>query len=181
MNTITDSSVDVAGVCETWFDDNNNPTTAVIKSFGYSILHNFRNDRRGGGTALIFKQCYTLAPFTFSEIYKTFEITVATAKSDSAKIDFVVLYRTGPLSTSFIQELDLLLANLSGRADTFVLSGDFNIRFDLDKSNKLVKQTLETIQSYGLRKLVEEPTHIAGGSLDQIFVFSLKNQLDCSS
>ena len=181
MNTVTDSSVDIAGVCETWFDDSNNPTTAVIKSFGYSVIHNFRKDRRGGGTALIFKKSYTLSPLTFPDTYKTFEITAATAKSDSAKIIFVVLYRTGPLSTSFIQELDQLLANLSGQTDTLVLSGDFNIHFDLHESNKLIRQTLETIQSYGLRKLVEEPTHIAGGSLDQIFVFSLKNQLDCSS
>ena len=181
MHTVLDNSVDIAAVCETWFSESSNPTTAIIKSFGFSIIHNFRKDRKGGGTALIYKSCYNLSPITFPHTYKTFEITAAVAKSDTSKVIFVVLYRTGPLSTLFIQELDLLLADLSGRTDSFVLSGDFNIHFELCSSNKLINQSLQLIQSYGLRKLVDSPTHISGGSLDQIFVYSLKNQLNCST
>ena len=181
MHTVLDYSVDIAGVCETWFDECNNPTTAVIKSFGYSIIHNFRKDRKGGGTALIFKGCYNLSPLTFPINYKSFEITAASTKTEATNIIFVVLYRTGPLSTLFIQELDLLLADLSGRADSFVLSGDLNIHFDLSSTNNLISQTQEMLQSYGLKKLVKAPTHVGGGSLDQIFVYSLKDQINCST
>ena len=31
MAYLVDNSVDVAGICETWLPDKNNPTTAVIK------------------------------------------------------------------------------------------------------------------------------------------------------
>ena len=180
MNTLIDYSVDISGVCETWFNDSNNPTTAIIRSFGYSIIHNFRTDKKGGGTALIYKNCYVLTPINFQLSFKTFEITAAVVKSEAVKIILVVLYRTGPLSSLFIQELDLLLADLVGRCDYLLLSGDLNIHFNRSHSNNLVNQSLETFLSYGLKKLVNSPTHIGGGELDQIFVYSQMNQLDSS-
>ena len=58
MSLIEDKEIDLAAICETWLTDNSNPTTAAIKSYGYSLLHNFRTDRRGGGTAIIFKSIF---------------------------------------------------------------------------------------------------------------------------
>ena len=55
MMTLKDKNVDIAAICETWLPDKNNPTTAKIKQFGYFILHDFRTDQRGGGTALIYR------------------------------------------------------------------------------------------------------------------------------
>jgi hypothetical protein len=52
METLKDNTVDIAGICETWLRDSNNPITATIKSYGYLILHNHRKDKKGGGTAL---------------------------------------------------------------------------------------------------------------------------------
>ena len=129
MHTIQDNSVDVAGICETWFNESCNPATAIIKSFGYSIIHNFRKEKKGGGTALIFKSSFKLSPISFSQTFTTFEITAATSKTDQSKVIFVVVYRTGPLSSKFLQELDVLLADLCSQVDAFILSGDFNIRF----------------------------------------------------
>ena len=180
MTTLSDYSVDIAAVCETWLNDSNNPTTAAIRSYGYSIIHNFRVDKKGGGTALIYKNCFSLSPISFPNTFKTFELTAAQANRDAVKIIFAVLYRTGPLSTSFNQELDILLANLSGRCDSFVLAGDFNIHFNLSSSNRLIGQTLEILNSYGLQKIVNKATHISGGSLDQIFMYSHKGQLSHS-
>ena len=154
MVTLSDYSVDIAAVCETWLNDRNNPTTATIKSHGYSITHNFREGRKGGGTALIYKNCFALSPISFPNTFKSFELTAALAKRDAVKIIFVVLYRTGPLSTNFNQELDALLANVSGRCDSFVLAGDFNIHFDLSSSNRLISHTLELLNSYGLQKIL---------------------------
>ena len=57
MNTLSDKSVDIAGICETWLRDMNNPITAAIKSYGYQIQHDYRMDRNGGGTAIIYKSC----------------------------------------------------------------------------------------------------------------------------
>ncbi len=177
MDTLVDHSVDIAGVCETWFSGMNSPITSIIRSMGYSIIHNFRNDKKGGGTAIIYRSCYTLSVENFSHPFNTFELTAAVIKSASAKILLLVMYRTGPLSSYFNQELDILLSEISTKFDCFVISGDLNIHFDDCYKNKLIKQTLDTFQSFGLRKLVSEPTHVGGGSLDQIFVYSLNDNL----
>lgn len=51
MGYIEDKSIDIAGICETWLTDSSNATTAIIKSFGYSIFHDYREKQKGGGTA----------------------------------------------------------------------------------------------------------------------------------
>ena len=177
MNSLSDHSVDIAAVCETWFSEISNPTTAVIKSMGFSILHNFRKDKKGGGTALIYRSCYSLSVVNFSPIFKTFEHTAAVIKTSTSKVLFLVMYRTGPLTSSFNQELDILLSEISTKFDCFVVSGDLNVHFDNHVKNRVVSQTLDTFKSFGLKKLVSEPTHISGGNLDQIFIYSLKNEL----
>ena len=55
MDSLIENSVDVAGICETWLFDKTNPITAVIKDYGYLILHDPRPDRIGGGTAIVYK------------------------------------------------------------------------------------------------------------------------------
>ena len=58
------------------------------------------------------------------------------------------------------------------------MAGDLNIHFE-NTSDRLVQKTLDLFLSYGLNHQVNGPTHIAGGTLDQIFCFSMKNQLEC--
>ena len=38
MSNLSDKNIDIAANCETWLADMNNPTTAVIKSFGYKFI-----------------------------------------------------------------------------------------------------------------------------------------------
>jgi exonuclease III len=179
METLKDNSVDIAGICETWLRDANSPVTAAIKSFGYSIQHNYRKEKKGGGTALIYKSCYSPSVFRTTTAYKSFEYTAATVKSNTAtKVMFVIMYRPGQMCALFNQELDSFLSEVSTKADSLILAGDLNIHFN-QLGNKLYKQALDVLQSYGLQRKIFEPTHIAGGSLDQIFTFSLNNQLEC--
>ena len=121
-----------------------------------------------------------MSPITFSHTFTTFEITAAITKTDHSKFIFVVVYRTGPLSSLFIQELDILLADLCSRVDAFILSGDLNIHFELSSTNRMINRALQLFYSYGLKKLVDSPTHVSGASLDQIFVFSLNEMLSSS-
>ena len=58
MSYAVDNDIAIFFVTETWLTDNNNSTTASIKSFGYNIIHNFRSNGRGGGVAIIYKKCY---------------------------------------------------------------------------------------------------------------------------
>jgi hypothetical protein len=151
MHTIQDNSVDVAGICQTWFNESCNPATAIIKYFGYSIIHNFRKEKKGGRTALIFKSSYNLFLISFSHTF--FEITAATTKTDQSKFLFVVIYQTGPLSSKFLQELDILLADLCSRVDAFILSRDFNIHFELSSTNRMINQALELMHHMASKNL----------------------------
>ena len=180
LNTLSDNSIDVAGICETWLPSLTCPTTAMIKSYGYSLLHSFRDNRRGGGTALVYKSCYSFCPHQISRQFYSFEYTASSIKTATGtRMMFVIVYRTGQLTSLFAQELDYLLSIVQPKCDCLILAGDFNIHFD-QLENYLNKQVLDLFLSYGLERYVFEPTHIAGGSLDQIFVFSLHHQLQCS-
>ena len=175
MEALVDRSIDVAAICETWLTDLTNPTTAVIKSYGFSILHNYREDRRGGGTAIIYRPTLSLAVHNFSTSFDTFEITSAVIKTATSKMLLIVIYRTGPILSQFNQELDLLLSEASSKFDSYAIVGDLNIHFE--QGNNIVKQTLDRFYSFGLKKIVNEPTHIGGASLDQVFTFSLRDDL----
>ena len=96
MTVLEDKKVDIAGVCETWLSDINSPITAVIKNHGYSIIHNFRKDMRGGGTALIFKSCYSMTIVDFSINPKSLEYTSAMIRTAGAtKVLFIIIYHQG--------------------------------------------------------------------------------------
>ena len=179
LRTLTDKSVDLAGICETWITEECNETTARIKSYGYSIFHSFRKDRRGGGAALLYKMCYKLIPFEAPKSFKSFEYTAASLKTATGtNVMFVIVYRPGVMTSMFNIEIDQLFSEIQPKADCIILAGDLNIHFD-QLNNRLYKQAFEILQSYGLQRNVFESTHIGGGSLDQIFTFSLKNQLNC--
>ena len=176
MMTLKDNNVDIAAICETWLPDKNNPTTAKIKQFGYFILHDFRTDQRGGGTALIYRSNIMLSPFLVSR-YRTFECTAASLKSiNGTRIIFLTIYRPGNMCTLFNKELDELISDTLLKCDCLVLAGDLNIHFD-QGGNKLYQQALQILESCGMERQVFEPTHISGSSLDQIFTFSLHGQL----
>ena len=179
MSNLSDKNIDIAAICETWLADMNNPTTAVIKSFGYKIHHSFRKDKKGGGTALVYNGVYTMSCVQSSIAFSTFEHTAASIKTATGtKVIFVTLYRPGSLTSKFFQELDKLLADTVVKCDCLILAGDLNIHFE-NTSDRLVQKTLDLFLSYGLNHQVNGPTHIAGGTLDQIFCFSMKNQLEC--
>ena len=50
-----DEELDVAVITETWFKSPLNNGTATLKENGYSIFHYHREDKGGGGVALIYK------------------------------------------------------------------------------------------------------------------------------
>ena len=77
-------------------------------------------------------------------------------KNFSLSVIFAVVYRTGPLSSKFLQELDVLLADLCSQVDAFILSGDFNIHFELSTTNRMINQALEIMHSYGLFTLKQK-------------------------
>ena len=130
MQLIDDKDVDIAAVCETWLTDKANVTTAIIKDYGYDIYHDFRNDQRGGGVALILKSSIKSWSVRLCSSFSSFETVIRMITSGTCKTIIAVIYRTGTLTTLFNKELDILLSDISTRCDSFMVVGELNIHFD---------------------------------------------------
>ena len=52
---LQDSDIDIAAITETWLTAHKNTITSELKVAGYNIMHAFRENKRGGGVAIIHK------------------------------------------------------------------------------------------------------------------------------
>ena len=160
MCLLQDEKVDIACVTETWLTDQANYVTSAIKSYGYDIIHTYRADNRGGGTAVIYHSSLKVATVNLGgHSFQTFEHVVGTLRCDAdMNITIVSLYRTGLITSRFFfEEFDEFLAALSLKSDYLVLTGDFNIHMETGDSYSA--QLLQITDSYGLKQLVKVPTH----------------------
>ena len=134
---LQDNNVDIAIISETWLPDQANTTTASVKSYGYNIIHDFRIDNRGGGTALIYKANHQFNIVNLnSDSLSTFEFTAGSIKCTSdMKILILCIYRTGPISRKFFEELDLLFGAATLKSDYIIIGGDFNIHTETINAN----------------------------------------------
>ena len=58
LQVLEDNEISIACICETWFSREKGPFNKSIKDAGYQIIHSFREEKRGGGTAIIRKSEY---------------------------------------------------------------------------------------------------------------------------
>ena len=52
MGILLDNKIHLAFISETWLSSVSNSTTALIKSYGYELIHVFR-EKRGGGVGIL--------------------------------------------------------------------------------------------------------------------------------
>jgi len=163
VDFISSNNASIAFIQETWLQEMNNHTTAVIKASGYLIYHHFRNSSGGGGVAILYKPNIKLIR-VFINHGESFESVSAKVVMPSGKGLFCsCIYRTGSL-TSFFHEIDEYLTNIYSRFEKVLICGDFNIH--MDKISAHQKEFNRIITSYGLHQLVDQPTHKAGHILD---------------
>ena len=55
LHVLTDNDISIACITETWFDAESGTFSKSIKDSGYNLFHSFRDDQRGGGTAIMCK------------------------------------------------------------------------------------------------------------------------------
>ena len=55
MSILLDNNIDIAFISETWLSSETNSVTAHIKSYGFDLIHVFR-DKRGGGVAILWNK-----------------------------------------------------------------------------------------------------------------------------
>ena len=129
LNIIEDAKVDLACVCETWFDSKNGCFSKMICEAGYKLHHAYRQEKRGGGVAIMYKEKLAVKEEDASTSkYISFEYACITLTLQlQRRIVLICLYRNQEVSfTLFHDELSLFL-DMIFKGDVALIVGDFNV------------------------------------------------------
>ena len=112
---------------------------------------------------------YDEAKFTPITEVKREKFQVAKFAKDD--LDIITIYRS---QTGNSMELLETLKTLIEPKQLTLITGDFNICFIENSSNRLIQGLL----SLGFDQRVHEPTHIKGRHIDQVYILDQKNKLE---
>ena len=108
---LEDENLDLAALTETWFPSLHNSVTAQLDEAGYNIFHFVREQKKGGGVALVYKKSFKVkSSKTYS--FETFEcIRVSISPHVSGPLNLVIVYRYCELNPSlFLTEFQKILS-----------------------------------------------------------------------
>ena len=168
MGILIDNEIDFAFISETWFSSQSNSITALIRTYGFEMIHVFR-EKRGGGVGILWKKCLQ-NHVRFSSIknnFDTFQYQIIIFNG-TTRTNFICIYRFQETPSSvFFEELNCLLLQVDP-SNPIILVGDFNFHFE--KSNKPdVMRLTDVMSSLGFSQFVCGPTHRKGHTLDLLF------------
>ena len=87
LQFIEDNDIGISCLCETWFDSQKGKFTARIKEAGFEIVHANRDDRRGGGVAILYKKSLRVKPGEESTTkFSSFEFAYCCIQASRSKI-----------------------------------------------------------------------------------------------
>ena len=135
VDYINDCKADLCAITETWLSDQDSAVCNETTPPSYKLFHCLRSDRRGGGTALLFRDNINVCKLE-SGSRNSFELSEYLVCTGSLRIQLVIIYRP-PYSTnhpvsvnSFIDEFSEKLESVILCNDLLCLTGDFNIHVD---------------------------------------------------
>ena len=171
LQVLEDNDIQIGCITETWFDSIKGVFTTAIKEAGYKLVHDVREDKRGGGTAIIYKDKLKVKPGKASSTrFQSFEYSYIYLTIKTTKILLLNVYRKQEVSCKiFCQEVEQLIDSLFDTAEVLMIVGDFNVWID-EEGNSEAKQVETIMSAYGLSQLVNSPTIKSGHTLDQLYI-----------
>ena len=147
----------------------------IIREYGYKIKNWEREEKRGGGLLILYKNYIKVTWFKYRRKikFKTFEYICCKCSWNNNFITLVKLYR--PTYTMnhqftlkmFIKEFEEFLPEFSDVKGSLLIVVDFNINVNGEKDANL-NQFLKVLRTYSITQLVKDPTHIKGGTIDLV-------------
>ena len=96
MEHVIDCDASIAFISETWMEADKNDITAIIKSYGYTLIHNRRKGREkimGGGVGIMIKLSI-IHKHLKSKMFSSFEQTMVMIKlTNNTKLILITIYR----------------------------------------------------------------------------------------
>ena len=164
---LVNNSLELCILIETWIKECDTITPTRLCPNGYESLSISRQDRVGGGIAIVYKSDLNIS-IASSQSFKTIELLCFSISTGNRLINMITIYRPpDPHVLEFCNELAKLLEtniNLSGE---LILLGDFNIAVNkpLDAGPA---SFLDVLHSFNLINRVDKPTHRLCNTLDLI-------------
>ena len=114
LQILEDNDIQIACICESWFDSKEGKFSQSIKEAGYELIHGFREDIRGGGTAILYKNTLNAKPGEASSSnYSSFEYSFITLSSSTSKVILGCIYRKQEISFKlFMEELEMFMERI---------------------------------------------------------------------
>ena len=161
-------------ICESWLDsDKYAKLKSKLKRYGYSVEHSPRNNRIGGGLAIIFNQNLKVVPKKSSASYDSFESFEVSIVSRHTADTISLIYRPQRYQNGkttihdFLEDIVEFVSNCNNSRGRYLLLGDFNIHVDIPTDSD-TKKFFDILNQFDLRQHVDFPTHIEGHTLDLI-------------
>ena len=181
LQILEDRNIYIACITETWFDRKNGKFTKSIKDSGFEINHAFREDKRGGGCAIIFKKNLSIKKGDVSSTtYSSFEYSVITLNMNSgSKILIACLYRKQEIAYKiFHEEMSSFMNTLFKSCNNLLVVGDFNVWIE-QQDNKDAVDLSNLMNGFGLTQLVQDSTQNSGHTLDHVYLNTCQLSYQC--
>jgi len=103
---LNDNQIDIALVNETWFQSEKGLFSKRAKDSGYNVFHAFRENKRGGGVAIFYKNTLSIKDLNAStSLYSSFEFSsVIVSLKSASKILLVSIYRKQEIHYSIFRD-----------------------------------------------------------------------------
>ena len=154
VDYINECKADLCAKTETWLSDNDSAVCYKITPPCYTLFHFPRSDRRGGGTALLFRDNVNVCILK-SGSRNSFEFSEHLVCTGFLRIRLVIIYRplyftNHPVTVnSFIDEFSEYLESVILCNDLLYLNSNFNIHVD-DHNDPAPFRLLELLESTSL-------------------------------
>jgi len=168
-----DLAIDVMFLVETWHH-HDSVALRRLRVDGYSVVD--RPQPRScadslatnhGGVAAVARLGVRLTLFDLGISPSSFELLPVRVVSGLSACVVIVIYRTGPVTTSFFTELSDVMDGVATTVESIYVVGDLNIRLD-HADDPWSRRLTDVLASYGLSSHVSIPTHDIVASRDDL-------------
>ena len=170
------NNLDLCILTETWIKEGDTITPTRLCPKGYKSLSISRQDKIGGGVAIVYKSELNISS-SRDEPYKTRESSSFIISTGNKQLNLTAIYI--PPSTNvleFCNELASLLENNINSSSELLLLGDFKIAVN-KPSDSGPDAFLDVLESFNLINKVNEPTHRLANTLDLIILDANSNTI----
>ena len=179
MDNIIENKVDACVVTETWLKEHDNIwiSSSEFEKNNYIITVENRNERQGGGLALICRSCYRVKECS-KGINQTFEYAIWQLHPNNISLTILAIYHPSysninkSTNGQFIDEFTGFLVDFLTEYSNVIIMGDFDIRLD-NTEDPDVTAFINTMSALGLDQHVSFSTHKNRGILDHIYTETL--------